>query len=237
MQAMTHVLERAAGTMRDATRGVSRDPRLNVVRSVLSDDLTLVTELEFLDDAQARLFNEIQCRAYVRLRSEFQASIADAMRGTAAGQESRSGVLVRALSGKSRWAVLALGCHFGLPARAYASESEWRCEDARATLRQKDRAVEEFVTLLLASDAALQAQAGADSSGFLTACRESRFSPWQQLRLAAQMLRAYRWQHLVCPLRRSGFQSLLAELATPVQQSRIEQALRPIVGTFGAAGV
>lgn len=238
MQVITRAPERRQIAFRDGSGDVVRDRCREGSYGVLPDQLTLVAELEFLADVEARQFSQVQGGAYAQLREGFEATISAAVFHSAPREQTYTGVLACALAGKSRWAVLALNCHFGLFAHAHAwhDEYEWRGEDARITLRQKDRAVEEFVTLLLAVDRALQAQAGADTCRFLAACGEARFTPWQQVRVGAQMLRAYRWQHLVRGLRHPDFQSLLQELTTPLQYSRIEQALRPLSGTFGVAG-
>jgi hypothetical protein len=170
--------------------------------------------------------------------------------------------VARVVLGKSSWAVLGLTCHIELFTQSHYQQSiepeenlsplfkdvfmyhwreecqhaildeiEWRREDAKLTPEQRERAVDELIELVGAVDGILQAQAAADADYFMGQCRKP-FSPRQQERVRALMLKAYRWQYIVTGVQHPHFQRVLTGLTTPAQMGRIGQALGPIMAAF-----
>ena len=170
--------------------------------------------------------------------------------------------VARAVLGKSSWAVLGLTCHIELFTQSHYQQSiepeenlsplfkdvfmyhwreecqhaildelEWKREDAKLTPEQRERAVDELIELVGAVDGILQAQSAADADYFMGQCRKP-FSPAQQERVRALMLKAYRWQYIVTGVQHPHFQRVLTGLTTPEQMARIGQALGPIMAAF-----
>jgi len=170
--------------------------------------------------------------------------------------------VARAVLSKGTWAVLGLTCHIELFTQSHYQQSiepeenlsplfkdvfryhwreecqhaildeiEWKREDAKLTPEQRDRAVDELIELVGAVDGILQAQAAADADYFMGQCRKP-FSPKQQERVRALMLKAYRWQYIVTGVQHPHFQRVLTGLTTPAQMGRIGQALGPIMTAF-----
>ena len=170
--------------------------------------------------------------------------------------------VARAVLSKGTWAVLGLTCHIELFTQSHYQQSiepeenlsplfkdvfryhwreecqhaildeiEWKREDAKLTPEQRDRAVDELIELVGAVDGILQAQAAADADYFMGQCRKP-FSPKQQERVRALMLKAYRWQYIVTGVQHPHFQRVLTGLTTPAQMGRIGQALGPIMAAF-----
>jgi len=112
---------------------------------------------------------------------------------------------------------------------AILDELEWRREHARLTTRQKEQAVDDLIELVGAVDAILQAQSAADAAYFIAWCDDATFTPVEQARIYAQMLKSYRWQYIVSGVQHPHFQRVLTSLTTAAQMSRIGQALGPIM--------
>jgi hypothetical protein len=161
--------------------------------------------------------------------------------------------------GKSTWAVLALTCHIELFTQAHYRQSiepdtnlselykdvflyhwreesqhaildelEWRRENANLSADQRDRAVDDLIALVAAVDSLLQLQTGADADNFQKVCGR-RFTPEEQERLRAGVLKAYRWQYIVSGVEDPRFMGILGSMITPEQAGRISAALVPIV--------
>jgi hypothetical protein len=111
---------------------------------------------------------------------------------------------------------------------AILDELEWQREDAKLTVPERDRAVDDLIGLVGALDGILQAQAKADAAYF-TAIAGRAFSADEAAAIEAAMLRAYRWQYIVCGVQEPRFADLLASLVTPEQMRRIGAGLAPIV--------
>jgi len=161
--------------------------------------------------------------------------------------------------GKSTWAVLALTCHIELfvlahyhasiepdtalselykdvflyhareeSQHAILDELEWRRENAKLSAAERDRAVDDLIALVGAVDGLLQVQAGADVEYFVKTC--GRPLGAQEIeRVRAGVLKAYRWQYIVSGVEDPKFMSILGDMITPAQGSRIMAALAPIV--------
>jgi hypothetical protein len=109
---------------------------------------------------------------------------------------------------------------------AILDELEWKRADAKLTPAERDRAVDEFISLVAAVDGLLQIQADADASYFL-ALRPEHAGNAERVR--AGILRAYRWQYIVSGAQHPRFVEILTGFITPEQGQRIAQALAPIV--------
>jgi len=111
---------------------------------------------------------------------------------------------------------------------AVLDELEWVAEDRRLTPGQKDFVVDDLIALVAAVDGILQAQATADADYFLRIAGR-RYVAEEEAGLRATFLRAYRWQYIVSGAQHPHFGRLLADMTTPAQMTRIQQALAPIV--------
>jgi len=160
---------------------------------------------------------------------------------------------------KSTWAVLALTCHIELFTQAHYRSSiepdanlselykdvflyhwreesqhailddlEWRRENANLSAEERDRAVDDLINLVGAVDGLLQLQAGADADYFLQICGRS-FPVQEAERLRAGVLKAYRWQYIISGVEEPRFKSVLGDMITPQQATRIGAALAPIM--------
>jgi hypothetical protein len=165
--------------------------------------------------------------------------------------------------GKCSWAVLALTCHIELFSQAHyrasidgaaglsdlfkdvflfhwkeesqhaiLDELEWVREDATLAPAQRDAAVGELIELVGGVDGLLQVQARADAAYF---CTVSGLDGTHAEAVAANTLRAYRWQYIVSGAMEPRFQQALGALASPAQVARIQDALAPLVENVGSA--
>jgi hypothetical protein len=111
---------------------------------------------------------------------------------------------------------------------AILDEMEWLREDARLTPDQRDKAVDDLIGLVAAVDGILQVQSEADAKYFLMHAGRA-FTAEQARRIAALLLKAYRWQYIVSGVQDPRFLEVLGSLITPAQGERINAALAPIV--------
>jgi hypothetical protein len=166
--------------------------------------------------------------------------------------------------GKCSWAVLALTCHIELFSQAHyrasidgaaglsdlfkdvflfhwkeesqhaiLDELEWVREDATLAPHQRDAAVVELIELVGGVDGLLQVQARADAAYF---CAVSGLGGTQAEAVAANTLRAYRWQYIVSGALEPRFQQALGELTDAAQMARIQAALAPLMAFVGSCG-
>jgi hypothetical protein len=112
------------------------------------------------------------------------------------------------------------------------NELEWRREHAKLDDAARDRAVDDLIAHLGATDRLLQAQARADAEYFSAI---AGMRPAQEVeRTRAAFLAAYRWQYLVSGVREPRYAAILHSLTTDAQRERIGQALFPIIDYVGA---
>jgi hypothetical protein len=111
---------------------------------------------------------------------------------------------------------------------AILDEMEWLREDAKLTAEQRDKAVDDLIGLVAAVDGILQVQSGADAKYFLMHAGRG-FTTEQAQRIAALLLKAYRWQYIVSGVQDPRFLDVLGSMITPAQGERINAALAPIV--------
>jgi hypothetical protein len=111
---------------------------------------------------------------------------------------------------------------------AILDELEWLREDAKLSASQRDRAVGDFIDLVVAVDGILTSQAAADVGYFLDTCA-GRYDADQVAQIRAGVLRAYRWQYILSGAQHPKFVEILGKLTTTAQQERIARALAPLV--------
>jgi hypothetical protein len=111
---------------------------------------------------------------------------------------------------------------------AILDELEWvRC-DRKISAQGRDKAVDEFIDLVVAVDGILQHQAADDSRYFYETCGR-RLSPVELNKLEAGMLRAYRWQYILSGAQHPHFIKVLTSLITDAQTERIQSALTSLM--------
>jgi hypothetical protein len=107
---------------------------------------------------------------------------------------------------------------------AILDELEWRRIDAGTSDAERDKAVDEFIQLVVAVDGILQQQAVEDTRYFGETC--GRQLDADELRqLQAAVLGAYRWQYILSGAEHPKFLAVLTELTTAAQMERIGAAL------------
>lgn len=109
---------------------------------------------------------------------------------------------------------------------AVLDELEWMREDAKLGPDERDRAVDDFIALVVGVDGILQLQAGADADYFM-ACLPSggALGAAGAARVRETLLAAYRWQYILSGAAQPRFVELLTGLITPAQGGRIQAAL------------
>lgn len=107
---------------------------------------------------------------------------------------------------------------------AILDELEWVRIDADLTPAERDRAVDEFIELVVAVDSILQAQAASDAKYFALACGR-RVDEIETAAVEAGMLKAYRWQYIFSGAEHPHFLKVLTGLITEEQAGRIMGAL------------
>ena len=111
---------------------------------------------------------------------------------------------------------------------AILDELEWRREHARCSETDRDRGVDDLISLVGAVDGIVQAQAVADADYFFRHGGRS-YHPAEQASVRDLVLKAYRWQFIVSGAGEPRFAEVLKTLVTSAQMERIERALAPIV--------
>jgi hypothetical protein len=107
---------------------------------------------------------------------------------------------------------------------AILDELELVRHDAEITVAQRAQAVEDFITLVVAVDGILQAQAKSDASYFVATCgRTVEESDAQGIEAA--FLKAYRWQYVLSGAEHPHFLKVLTKLITADQGEQILAAL------------
>lgn len=112
---------------------------------------------------------------------------------------------------------------------AILDELEWRRENARLTAEERDRGVDDLITLVAAVDGILRIQAAADTHYFLAVAGRA-FNGEQVTQLQTTVLKAYRGQYIVSGVQDPRFMDILSGMITAAQMQRIATALAPIIG-------
>jgi hypothetical protein len=111
---------------------------------------------------------------------------------------------------------------------AIMDELEWRRIDAAMTAEERDRAVDEFIELVVDVDGILQAQAAADAAYFAATCGRI-FTNHEMGALSAGILKAYRWQYILSGAQHPRFLEVLASLIDTAQGERVNAALKTLM--------
>jgi hypothetical protein len=107
---------------------------------------------------------------------------------------------------------------------AILDELEWVRHDAGLTADQRDRAIDEFIELVVAVDGILQAQAKSDAGYFAATCGRAVDEAEARV-IEAAFLVAYRWQYIHSGAQHPHFGKVLSSLITEIQGQRIQTAL------------
>ena len=107
---------------------------------------------------------------------------------------------------------------------AILDELEFLRLDAIMTDEERDKAVDEFIELVVAVDGILQAQAVNDATYFSATCQKP-LSDEEQEALEAGVLKAYRWQYILSGAEHPHFLKVLTSVITGDQAGRIMGAL------------
>src|SRR5262245_54239999 len=111
---------------------------------------------------------------------------------------------------------------------AILDELEWiRC-DRETSAGARDKAVNEFIELVVAVDGILRQQAADDSQYFAETCGR-RLTPEERGKLESGLLRAYRWQYILSGAQHPHFIKVLTSLITDAQTERIQSALSTLM--------
>jgi hypothetical protein len=111
---------------------------------------------------------------------------------------------------------------------AILDELEWiRC-DRKLSETARDKAVNEFIELVVAVDGILRLQAVEDSRHFAETC--GRLLTLEEREgLESGLLRSYRWQYILSGAQHPHFIKVLTSLITEEQTERIQSALATLV--------
>jgi hypothetical protein len=107
---------------------------------------------------------------------------------------------------------------------AILDELEWVRHDARLTPAERDKAVDEFIELVVAVDGILQSQAMADARYFAAVCGRA-VDATEADSIEAGFRMAYRWQYIHSGAEHPQFRKVLSSLITEQQNQRIQNAL------------
>jgi hypothetical protein len=111
-------------------------------------------------------------------------------------------------------------------------ELELMRHDASLTEGDRDRGVDDFISLVGAIDGLLQAQARTDVNYLATNCGRT-VPASERVALTGHFLRAYRWQYIFSGATHPRFQMLIRGLVTSAQFGRIQSALAFLDQTDG----
>jgi hypothetical protein len=111
---------------------------------------------------------------------------------------------------------------------AILDEMEWMREDEKLDGAQRDKAVDDLISLVAAVDGICQMQARADAEYFVEVVGRS-FDADQQRAIHTTMLAAYRWQYIVSGVQDPRFLEIMGSMINAEQGARINAALAPIV--------
>jgi len=107
---------------------------------------------------------------------------------------------------------------------AILDELEWTRHNGTLTTEQRDRAVDEYIELVVAVNGILQAQAKADACYFVANCRRD-IDETEARAIEIAFLKAYRWQYIHSGAQHPQFVKVLSRLITQEQGKRIQLAL------------
>jgi hypothetical protein len=107
---------------------------------------------------------------------------------------------------------------------AILDELELVRHDTEITGAQRAQAVDDFITLVVAVDGILQAQANSDARYFVATCGRT-VAEFDAREIEAAFLKAYRWQYILSGAKHPHFLKVLTKLITAEQGAQIFAAL------------
>jgi hypothetical protein len=110
---------------------------------------------------------------------------------------------------------------------AILDEMELIREDGKLDAAQRSAAVDDLISLVVAVDGVVQAQAKADA-GYFAQAAQADFTEAQLEQVDEKFLKAYRWQYIVSGVMEPRFQKILFGLVDEPQAIRIKNALAPL---------
>jgi hypothetical protein len=110
---------------------------------------------------------------------------------------------------------------------AILDELEWVRHDSTISAEERDAAVGDFIDLVRAVDAILQAQSGADARYFAASCGR-KVGANEVETIEAGFLEAYRWTYVHSGAQHARFGNVLGGLITEEQGRRIQAALETL---------
>jgi hypothetical protein len=107
---------------------------------------------------------------------------------------------------------------------AILDELELVRHDSGLTAAERDRAVDEFIELVVVVDEILQAQAASDARYFAASCGRA-VDDGERQAIEAGFLEAYRWQYIHSGAQHPRFGDIFSSLITEDQGKRVQAAL------------
>jgi hypothetical protein len=111
---------------------------------------------------------------------------------------------------------------------AILDELEWKRENDKLSDRERERAVDDLIALVVAVDGILQAQGRSDANYFC-AIAGRPFGTDERDAIERQLLRAYRWQYILSGVQEPRFSSILGSMVNAQQAERIGAALLTLI--------
>ena len=111
---------------------------------------------------------------------------------------------------------------------AILDELEWIREDEKLTASERDRAVTDFIELVIAVDNILKAQSLHDASYFVSNSNRS-FTSEELRTIEAVFLSAYRWQYIISGVQNTRFSEVLGKLIDDEQSAKVMAALSTLM--------
>ena len=107
---------------------------------------------------------------------------------------------------------------------AIMDELELARENAHLAPKDRDKAVNELIELVVAVDGILQVQSAEDAGYFAANCARP-FNSEESKAIKDGLLKAYRWQYILSGVQVPRFGKVLSGMVTPAQSDRIGAAL------------
>ena len=112
---------------------------------------------------------------------------------------------------------------------AVIDELEWKREDARISLAERELGVGDLIGLFGTLDSAIQTQAEADADCLARVCGKRRLDAKTHARVVAGLRSSYRWQFIGSGSHDPRFDQGLRSMVTAAQHQRVRTALAALV--------
>ena len=110
---------------------------------------------------------------------------------------------------------------------AMIDELEWERVNGKISAQERERAVDELITIVAAVDNILQDQSKADVKYFLK-ISQNTFTEEEIRKITSSFLKAYRWQYIFSGVEHPRYQKMLTKVTTEAQRQRLGEALAPL---------